>query len=106
MVGSWGMSGKIGPVAVLPQDGQVGPFGPLQPAAPETQELVDAEVRTLVDELHAETTNLLTEHRDKLDSLAQALLEHETLDEADAYEAAGVARVPDRPPEPTPITAQ
>jgi cell division protease FtsH len=34
------------------------------------------------------------EHRDKLDSLAKALLEHETLDEEDAYAAAGVARTP------------
>jgi cell division protease FtsH len=36
--------------------------------------------------------DLLQENRDKLDSLANALLEHETLDEEDAYEAAGVAR--------------
>jgi cell division protease FtsH len=36
---------------------------------------------------------LLREHRDKLDSLAAALLEHETLDEDDAYAAAGVPRI-------------
>ena len=35
---------------------------------------------------------LLRENRAKLDSLAEALLEHETLDEDDAYAAAGVAR--------------
>ena len=35
---------------------------------------------------------LLAEHRDKLDSLAAALLERETLDEADAYAVAGVER--------------
>jgi cell division protease FtsH len=35
---------------------------------------------------------LLTRNRDKLDSLAHALLEHETLDEDDAYAAAGVSR--------------
>ena len=49
---------------------------------------------------------MLSDNRHKLDSLANALLEHETLDEADAYAAAGVERVPDRAPEPTPITAQ
>jgi cell division protease FtsH len=91
---------------VLPQDGEVGPFGPLQSVAPETQKLIDAEVRRLVDELHVETTRVLTDNRDKLDALANALLEHETLDEADAYAAAGVERVADRAPEPAPITAQ
>ena len=34
--------------------------------------------------------SLLSEHRDKLDSLAKALLEHETLDQPDAYAAAGI----------------
>jgi cell division protease FtsH len=53
---------------------------------------VDDEVRRIVDEAHAEVVDLLRENRDKLDSLAHALLEHETLDEEDAYAAAGVAR--------------
>jgi cell division protease FtsH len=35
---------------------------------------------------------LLEDNRDKLDALAHALLEHETLDEEDAYAAAGVER--------------
>jgi cell division protease FtsH len=92
MVGRWGMSESIGPIAVLPSDGQ----GPLLPGASEvsaaTQEIVDREVRRIVDAAHAEVTRLLTEHRAKLDSLTEALMEAETLDEADAYAAAGVAR--------------
>ena len=92
MVGRWGMSPAVGPVAVLPQDGR----GPLLPGAAEasdrTQEMVDEEVRRIVDELYDETIELLTRERDKLDSLAAALLAHETLDEADAYKAAGVER--------------
>ena len=90
MVGRWGMSEAIGPLAVLPSDGQ----GPLLPGAsevsPQTQELIDEEVRRIVDEAHDEVVALLSENRDKLDSLAEALLEHETLDEDDAYAAAGV----------------
>jgi cell division protease FtsH len=55
-----------------------------------TQERIDEEVRRLVDEAYREVVALLTENRSKLDSLAEALLEHETLDEDDAYRAAGV----------------
>ncbi len=94
MVGRWGMSSAIGPIAVLPRDGA----GPLLPGvaevSPHTQELIDDEVRRIVDESHREVVSLLTEHRSKLDSLANALLEHETLDEEDAYAAAGVPRAP------------
>jgi cell division protease FtsH len=90
MVGRWGMSKTIGPVAVIPRDGS----GPLLPGAadvsPETQRLVDEEVRRVVDEAHRDVIALLRDNREKLDSLAQALLEHETLDEDDAYAAAGV----------------
>jgi cell division protease FtsH len=92
MVGRWGMSPNIGPIAVLPRDGS----GPLLPGAaevsPETQKLVDDEVRRIVAESHEEVLALLRENRERLDSLAQALLEHETLDEDDAYAAAGVER--------------
>ena len=91
MVGRWGMSRAIGTVAVLPSDGQ-GSFLPgVSEVAPETQELIDAEVRTLVGAAHDEVLELLRTHREKLDSLAAALLEHETLDQADAYAAAGIA---------------
>src|SRR5437773_4717429 len=90
MVGRWGMSTKIGPVAVTPVDGQ----GPLLPGASEvsqhTQELIDDEVRRIVDAAHEEVVVLLKDNRDKLDSLAAALLEHETLDEDEAYAAAHV----------------
>ena len=90
MVGRWGMSPAIGPVAVVPRDGA----GPLLPGAAEvssdTQRLVDEEVRRIVEESEAQVLSLLRENRAKLDSLASALLEHETLDEDDVYAAAGV----------------
>jgi cell division protease FtsH len=90
MVGRWGMSDKVGPITVLPSDGQ----GPLLPGASETspqqQWIVDQEVRRLVDDAHAHVTKLLRDHRDQLDSLAHALLDAETLDAPEAYSAAGV----------------
>jgi cell division protease FtsH len=85
MVGRWGMSPALGPVSVVPFDGQ----GPLAPSE-RTQELVDDEVRRIVEELYDEVVALLKEHREKLDRLAQALLERETLDQVDAYLAAGI----------------
>jgi cell division protease FtsH len=90
MVGRWGMSDKVGPVAVLPSEGQ----GPLLPGvsetSPQTQYVVDEEVRRIIDDAHADVTKLLSEHREQLDGLAQALLKAETLDAPAAYEAARV----------------
>jgi cell division protease FtsH len=83
MVGRWGMSPAVGHVTVLSLDGQ-------GPASQRTQELVDDEVRRIVEDLYNEVLTLLREHRDSLDRLAKALLEHETLDQAGAYEAAGI----------------
>jgi len=92
MVGRWGMSSAIGPVALRPRDG-AGPFLPgATEVSPHTQRLVDDEVRRIVDESHQQVVALLEQNRSKLDSLATALLEHETLDEEDAYAAAGVPR--------------
>ena len=94
MVGRWGMSRAIGPIAVIPMDG----MSPLLPGASETSEatqrLVDEEVRRIVETAQTEVGKLLREHRENLDSLVGALLEHETLDEADAYAAAGLPRNP------------
>jgi cell division protease FtsH len=95
MVARWGMSPAIGPLTVAPADGS----GPFYPGASEvsekTQELIDEEMRRIVEEAHAEVVKLLRENRKKLDGLANALLEHETLDEDDAYAAAGVDHRPD-----------
>jgi cell division protease FtsH len=92
MVGRWGMSRAIGPIAVIPRDG----FGPLLPGASETSEatqrIVDEEVRRIVESAHHEVSDLLRSHRSNLDSLATSLLERETLDEADAYASAGLPR--------------
>jgi cell division protease FtsH len=99
MVGRWGMSPAIGPIAVVPIDGA----GPLLPGASETSEstqrLVDEEVRRIVESAHREVSELLRKHRGNLDSLVDGLLTHETLNEDDAYRAAGLPRNPDSQPE-------
>jgi cell division protease FtsH len=99
MVGRWGMSREIGPIAVVPSEAQ----GQLLPGASEvsegTRQLIDVEVRQIVEDAHQAVTRLLSEHREKLDSLTAALLAAETLDEDEAYRAAGVPRTR----EPAPV---
>ncbi len=94
MVGRWGMSPVIGPIAVLPSESA----GPMLPGVSETSEttqrLVDEEVRRIVDESYQKAKQLLIDNRDKLDSLTEALIEQETLDEDAAYAAADVVRDP------------
>jgi cell division protease FtsH len=97
MVGRWGMSRAIGPVAVLPPDGHGPLFPPNEAASEHTQRLVDSEVRRIVEAAHEEVRALLREHRDQLDELAEALVEHETLDEVEAYAAAAIPRESDIP---------
>jgi cell division protease FtsH len=88
MVGRWGMSERIGFVAVLPSDGG-NPYL-AEAVSPETRTLVDEEVKRMIDDAHRRVTKLLNDERHRLDSLAGALLEHETLDQDQAYEAAGL----------------
>jgi cell division protease FtsH len=106
MVSRWGMSSEIGPLSVASADGG----GPYYPGGSEvserTQQIVDEEMRRIVDEAHGQVLALLKEHRPQLDSLANALLEHETLDEDDAYAAAGVEREPDEPAAPISAAAR
>jgi cell division protease FtsH len=84
------MSDKLGPITLLPSEGS-SPFLPgASETSPQTQWLVDQEVQKLVEEAHGQVTELLTDHREQLESLTRALIEAETLDGADAYAAAGV----------------
>jgi cell division protease FtsH len=59
-----------------------------------TREIVDEEVRRIVDECYQAAVNELQDNRERLEALTRALLEHETLDEDDAYRAAGFDRRP------------
>jgi cell division protease FtsH len=83
MVGRWGMSDKLGPVTLLASEGQI-------ETSPRMQWLIDEEVQRIIENAHAEVTELLSRHREQLDSLTHALLEAETLDAPAAYAAAGV----------------
>jgi len=89
MVGLWGMSDVIGPVTVITEDGQL-PLPGASDISPVTQQLVDEEVRHLIEDAHEQVTQLMSANRDKLEGLAEALLGHETLEQDEAYAAAGI----------------
>ncbi|WP_249010415.1 ATP-dependent zinc metalloprotease FtsH [Conexibacter sp. DBS9H8] len=101
MVGRWGMSEAIGFVSVISAEAR-GPFISGQGETSEaTQQVVDEQVRLLIDSAHREVSALIGAHRVQLESLARALLQDETLDESDAYSAAGMpGRSADAPPVP------
>ena len=91
MVLRWGMSEKLGPISfVAPQDDGLPPAFQHQPYSETTSELIDAEVRRIVEDSHREADRLLAEHRDKLESLARALLKAESLNAKEIWEAAGL----------------
>ncbi len=92
MVERWGMSEKVGFLTVTPQNGRSMLLPGAEPVSEATQELIDGEVRRIVDEEHDTTTKLLGDNRERLDNLAETLLERETLDEIDAYAVAGIDR--------------
>ena len=81
MVTQWGMSDKLGPLQYEEQsEGYLG-MGAAQRTfrSGSTNELIDNEIKGLVEGAHKRATELLTTHEDQLHLLAQALLEYETL---------------------------
>jgi len=76
MVAEWGMSEKIGPIAVKIKE----QFGePVELVSEEMRRLIDKEVKRIITETYNRTKELLSQNMDKLENLAKALLERETL---------------------------
>ena len=82
MVCEWGMSEKMGPLTYGAKEEQVflgKDFSSQKNFSDQTAKLIDQEVKILVMGGYTRATELLTQNRDKLEEMAQALLEHETL---------------------------
>jgi cell division protease FtsH len=95
MVLRWGMSPKLGPISfVAPQDEGLPPAFQSQPYSEATAELIDAEVRRIVEECQGEATRLLAAHRAQLVALATALLKDESLDEQQILAVTGLTAAP------------
>ena len=83
MVSRWGMSDKLGPRVYGESEGEVFLGRELtshKNLSPAVQEEVDAEVTRIIDEEYARARRIIEEERDKIEVMAQALLEWETLD--------------------------
>lgn len=83
MVVNWGMSELLGPVGF--SDGEEHPFLGRELTVPRsyseaTAQIIDQEVRRFLQEAETAASLLLEAHREKLQSLMDALLEHESLD--------------------------
>ena len=80
MVSRYGMSDKLGKIDYsTEQDSYLGPVSSSRNISPQTQELIDAEVRRIVDEGYSTAKTILTEKKQDLINLAEGLLEYETL---------------------------
>nr|WP_167369129.1 ATP-dependent zinc metalloprotease FtsH [Pseudomonas punonensis] len=84
MVTKWGLSEKLGPLLYAEDDDQ--PFlrggGGSSGASVsgETAKLIDSEVRAIIDGCYNTAKQILTDNRDKLDAMAEALMKFETID--------------------------
>ncbi len=83
MVCEWGMSDKMGPLTYGTKEEQVflgKDFSSQKNFSDQTAKLIDQEVKALVMGGYNKAKELIIENRDKLEKLAEALLERETLD--------------------------
>ena len=86
MVTKWGLSEKLGPLLYDEDEGEVflgknyGSGGSRMNVSGETAKLIDEEVRQVIDECYNRAHQILTDNRDKLDIMADALIQYETID--------------------------
>ncbi|MDQ6626400.1 MAG: cell division protein FtsH, partial [Verrucomicrobiota bacterium] len=103
MVCEWGMSEKMGMVEYGEHEDYVflgRDMGKGRDYSEATAEEIDREVRKLIDDSYARAKSALTEHRDKLEIIAKALLEFETLDGSQIRDIIEHGRMMNPPPGP------
>ena len=106
MVTRWGFSERMGPLLYDEEDGEVflGMSAAAQPKpiSSDTAREIDQEVRSIVEGCYATAQRILEENKDKLDKMAEALVELETLtpEQADDIMAGRAPRIVEPPPQP------
>jgi cell division protease FtsH len=99
MVTEFGMSDKLGPMQFGQAQGQVFLGRDLNNEQNYSDKIayeIDLEIQTIIKESYARAKKLLTENRDKLDIIANTLLEVETLDAEQIKHLIDHGRLPDR----------
>ena len=83
MVTQWGMSDSLGTMVYGENEGEVflgRSVTTHKNISEATMQQVDAEIRRIIDQQYALARRLIEENRDKVEAMAKALLEMETLD--------------------------
>jgi cell division protease FtsH len=105
MVTQFGMSEVIGPLAVGDKEQEIflgREFAQRREVSERTAQMVDTEVKRLIDEAYARATQIISENRELLDRIAVALLDRETIDREDLDRLVRNLPLPPRnlPPDP------
>ena len=109
MVCEWGMSEKLGMVEYGEHEDYVFLGRELtrnRDYSEATAEEIDREVRRLLDDAYQTAKQTLISNRDKLDTIAKALLEYETLDGLQIKEIIEHGRLLNPPPSVTPVSGE
>jgi len=103
MVTRYGMSDVLGPMVYAENEGEIflgRSITKTMHMSEATMQKVDGEIRRIIDEQYGVARKLIEENRDKVDVMAKALLEWETLDSDQIDDI--IAGRPPRPPKPAP----
>jgi len=101
MVTQWGMSDSLGPMVYGENEGEIflgRSITTHKNVSEATMQKVDQEIRRVIDEQYSLSRRLLEENRDKVEAMAKALLEYETIDADQINDI--MAGMPPRPPKP------
>ncbi|UBR48336.1 ATP-dependent zinc metalloprotease FtsH [Halomonas sp. FeN2] len=84
MVAKWGLSDEMGPIMYDEDESHQFLGGPGQGGGKmksgDTTTRLDKEVRKIIDDCYEQARQILTDNRDKLDAMAEALMKYETID--------------------------
>jgi cell division protease FtsH len=101
MVTQWGMSDVLGPMVYGENEGEIflgRSITTHKNVSETTMQKVDGEIRRIIDEQYSLARRMLEENRDKVEAMAKALLEYETIDADQINDI--MAGLPPRPPKP------